>query len=168
MKMKATVNNNVFDVEKSDNGLTYMVNNKLNDADIQPLGNNAFHILWHNKGYRAEVMTIDRIDKMVTMKINGQLYEVKLSDRFDVLLHEMGLDKLATKKVLDIKAPMPGLVVKVLIEKGVQVNEGDSLLILEAMKMENVIKASCTATVTSVNILPGQKVEKGELLIGLI
>jgi len=113
------------------------------------------------------VMTIDRTEKMVTMKINGQQYEVKLSDRFDVLLHEMGLDKLVTKKVLDIKAPMPGLVVKVLVEKGAQVNEGDSLLILEAMKMENIIKAAATATVTSVNIKPGQKVEKGELLIGL-
>ena len=62
---------------------------------------------------------------------------------------------------------MPGLVVKVLVEKGMQVNEGDSLLILEAMKMENIIKAASTATVTSVNIKPGQKVEKGELLIGL-
>lgn len=165
--MKATVNNTVFDVEKSNDGLSYMVNNTLNDANIQPLGNNTFHILWHNKGYRAEVMTINRIEKMVTMKINGQHFEVKLNDRFDVLLQEMGLDKLVAKKVLDIKAPMPGLVVKVLVEKGMQVNEGDSLLILEAMKMENVIKASGTATVTSVNIKPGQKVEKGELLIGM-
>jgi biotin carboxyl carrier protein len=165
--MKATVNNMEFDIEKSDDGLTFMVNNKLNDADIQSLGNNSFHILWHNKGYRAEVMTIDRAEKKVTMKINGQRYEVKLNDRFDALLHEMGFDKLVATKVLDIKAPMPGLVVKVLIEKGMQVNEGDSLLILEAMKMENVIKAAGTATVTSVNIKPGQKVEKGELLIGL-
>lgn len=149
--MKATINNTEFDVEKSDDRLTYMVNNKLIDADIQPLGNNTFHILWHNKGYRAEVMTIDHTEKMVTMKINNQQLEVKLSDRFDVLLHEMGLDKLVTKKYLDIKAPMPGLVVKVLVEKGMQVNEGDSLLILEAMKMENIIKAASTATVTSAN-----------------
>ena len=88
--MKATINNTEFDVEKSDDGLTYMVNNKLIDADIQPLGNNTFHILWNNKCYRAEVMTIDHTEKMVTMKINNQQLEVKLSDRFDVLLHEMG------------------------------------------------------------------------------
>jgi biotin carboxyl carrier protein len=60
---------------------------------------------------------------------------------------------------------MPGLVIKLLAEPGTKVQKGDPLLILEAMKMENVIKAIGDATVKSVGVTQGEAVEKGHLLI---
>jgi biotin carboxyl carrier protein len=62
---------------------------------------------------------------------------------------------------------MPGMILKVLVEPGQLINKGDGLLILEAMKMENVLKASGTATVKSIKVDERTAVEKGAVLIEL-
>lgn len=64
-----------------------------------------------------------------------------------------------------VKAPMPGLVVKVLIEPGAAVTPGQGLVVLEAMKMENEIKATAAGVVDTVPVRPGQAVEKGAALV---
>jgi pyruvate carboxylase subunit B len=66
-----------------------------------------------------------------------------------------------------IRAPMPGLVVRVLVERGASVSAGAGLVVLEAMKMENELKAAAAATVTQVLVRPGQAVEKGQTLVVL-
>ncbi|HNM32873.1 MAG TPA: biotin/lipoyl-binding protein, partial [Chitinophagales bacterium] len=63
------------------------------------------------------------------------------------------------------KAPMPGLVLDILVEAGQAVNKGDNLIILEAMKMENIIKASGSGTVKSIHVQKKDAVEKNQLLI---
>ena len=60
---------------------------------------------------------------------------------------------------------MPGKIVKVLTAEGAVVNQGDTLLILEAMKMENEIKAGCDGVVKTVNVSEGQAIESGHLMI---
>jgi biotin carboxyl carrier protein len=60
---------------------------------------------------------------------------------------------------------MPGKIVKVLTTEGAVVNQGDTLLILEAMKMENEIKAGCDGVVKTVNVSEGQAIESGHLMI---
>jgi biotin carboxyl carrier protein len=62
---------------------------------------------------------------------------------------------------------MPGMILKVLVEPGQQISKGDGLLILEAMKMENVLKASTDATVKSIKAIERTAVEKGAILIEL-
>ena len=64
-----------------------------------------------------------------------------------------------------VKAPMPGLVVKILVEPGAAVAAGQGLVVLEAMKMENEIKAASAGVVESVAVQPGQAVEKGAALV---
>ena len=64
-----------------------------------------------------------------------------------------------------LKAPMPGLVVKINIENGQSVNKGDGLIIVEAMKMENELKASHAGTIKQVMIENGQSVEKNQVLV---
>ena len=64
-----------------------------------------------------------------------------------------------------LKAPMPGLVVRVLVAPGVQVESGQGLIVLEAMKMENELRAPAAGTVRSVSVIPGQAVEKGQALV---
>ena len=72
--------------------------------------------------------------------MNGTNYELKAKTRFDELLKQMGMENLASQKVKDLKAPMPGLVLDILVSEGQAISKGDAILILEAMKMETTIK----------------------------
>jgi biotin carboxyl carrier protein len=64
-----------------------------------------------------------------------------------------------------LKAPMPGLVVRVHVEAGASVAVGAGVVVLEAMKMENELRAAMTATVRAVRVKPGEAVEKGQVLV---
>jgi biotin carboxyl carrier protein len=68
---------------------------------------------------------------------------------------------------LEIHAPMPALVGRLLVAAGDEVQAGQPLLVLEAMKMENEIKAHRDARVKEIVVVPGHTVEKGQLLIVL-
>ncbi|HEY0608782.1 MAG TPA: acetyl-CoA carboxylase biotin carboxyl carrier protein subunit [Chitinophaga sp.] len=130
-----------------------------------PAGN--YSILMDGRSYTAQVLNIDREAKMVTLEIDHQLYEVAIEEPIDQLLAAMGIKDALTHKVNDIKAPMPGLVLKVLVEPGQTIRKGDPVLVLEAMKMENVFKSAADAIVKAIKVAPGTAVEKGEVLIVL-
>jgi len=83
----------------------------------------------------------------------------------DLLLEKMGIANLETVQVNDLKAPMPGLILDILVTPGQTVKKGDQLLILEAMKMENVLKAPGDGVVASIEVEKGKSVEKGQILI---
>ena len=124
-----------------------------------------FHILKDNKAYRAEIEHVDFAKKIFNIKINGNRHVIKIEDHFDQLVNQLGLSVVNTQKASDIKAPMPGLVLEVSVEVGQTVKEGDGLLILEAMKMENVIKSVGEGEIKAIHIEQGKAVEKGQLLI---
>jgi biotin carboxyl carrier protein len=90
---------------------------------------------------------------------------VQLKDRYDELLHELGMDKVSSKKFNDLKSPMPGMVMKLEVQVGDEVKKGDALLVLEAMKMENLLKAQGSGKVKLIKVKAGDKVEKNERLI---
>jgi biotin carboxyl carrier protein len=75
------------------------------------------------------------------------------------------MDKLMGNKANLLKAPMPGLVLKVLVTEGQAVKKGDGLLILEAMKMENIIKASSDGMVKKIHIEEKNIVDKNQKMI---
>ena len=106
----------------------------------------------------------DSLGKM-TVKVSGVEREVVLLDERALILDKMGMSAGDTSEELDLCAPMPGKVLSVLVKPGDTVQHGDSLLVLEAMKMENVIKSSVSATVEEVPANAGSAVEKGELLV---
>ncbi len=135
--------------------------------DIQPLPNKSFSIIANNKSYVAFLENVDRARKTMDLRIENSVYTIKIQEPIDLLLEKMGLDISKTQKVEPVKAPMPGLILKVLVTEGQAIKKGDPVLILEAMKMENVFKASSDATVKAIKITEGQAVEKGEVLIEL-
>ena len=112
-----------------------LINGELFAWDIAKISEGYFHILHKNKSYRAEVVKADRAAKTFHLKINN------------------------------VKAPMPGLVIDMKVKAGDVVKAGDPLLILEAMKMENILKAVAEATVKNVKVKKGDSVEKGQVLI---
>lgn len=160
---KAIVNKNSFDITSNEDSL--MVNGVLLNWDLVKISDGYFHILLNNKSFRAEVVKVDESAKTFCFKINGRLYTVELKNKFDILLEKMGMNSGVTGKVNNIKAPMPGLIIDLRVKEGDRVTTGDPLLILEAMKMENIIKASGEGIVKSVKVKKGDSVEKNQVLI---
>ncbi len=135
------------------------------ELDIIADGDGVFHILKNQKSYKAEIQSVDYLTKTFTFKINGSIHTAKINDMYDRLIDQLGMKVGVAQKVGDIKAPMPGLVIEVAVEVGQTVAKGDKVLILEAMKMENVIKAAGDGIVKAIHTTKGQPVEKGQLLI---
>ncbi len=138
-----------------------------NALDIVAGQNGVEHILLNNVAYRAEVDSVDFAAKTFRIKINGNLYRVTISDRYDQLIHQMGLSRTSVQKINEIKAPMPGLVLEISVQPGDAIAKGDKVLILEAMKMENVLKSPGDGVVKTIRAVKGAAVVKGQVLIEL-
>jgi len=161
---KVTVNEKMlFNIEER-NAKTF-VNDQEIELDFSKISSSLTHILHQYKSYNVEVIEINHQDKTCKVKINGRVYETKVENQFDQLLKQMGLDSLVSNKVAEIKAPMPGLVLKVLVEEHAEVKKGDNLLVLEAMKMENILKSTTDGTISKVAVKQGDKVEKNQILL---
>ncbi|WBA40592.1 biotin/lipoyl-containing protein [Hymenobacter canadensis] len=133
--------------------------------DLVVLGPGRFHVLHDGRSYVAEVVSADYATKSFQFKLNGQQLEVQAKDRFDLLLDKLGMNNAAASKVNELKAPMPGLIVDIRVAPGQQVQKGDPLLVLEAMKMENILKAPGDGTVGAIKIGLRDNVTKGQVLI---
>lgn len=152
-----------FNIERKDEKT--FIDSKEFVFDLKQIKDNIFHILHENKSYTAELVSINQQEKKAKVKINGNEYDVSLQDKYAELLETMGMNHSTKNSIPALKAPMPGMVLDILIKVGDQVNKGDSLLILEAMKMENIIKSSTTEIIKSIEIEKGSTVEKDQLLL---
>ena len=99
------------------------------------------------------------------MKVNNTVYNVAIADYLDQLIKDMGFEVGASKHVNDIKAPMPGLILDISVSQGQEVKENDTLLILEAMKMENVLTSPRDGVIKTISVAKGDAVDKNQLLI---
>jgi biotin carboxyl carrier protein len=152
-----------FSVSRKDGKLT--INDAQVDADIASIGTSQFHVLHNQHSYNVEVVDFDATAKTAEIKVNGNTYSVTSKDQFDILLEQLGFNHLNAGAISDLKAPMPGMVLKVFVKEGDAIQKGENLFVLEAMKMENIIKAPADAIVKTVKIKAGDKVEKGQVLI---
>lgn len=124
-----------------------------------------WHVLLTGNSYRVLITHVDREEKEVKLVINGKKAQVKLTTEMDRLLAKLGMGTAKGKRAAFIKAPMPGMIYSIRVNEGDVVKKGDAVLILEAMKMENVIKAPGDGVIKQIHLKPGVTVEKGQLLI---
>jgi biotin carboxyl carrier protein len=143
---------------------SFEVNGQLIKPDLVKISDTRYHLLLNEKSYRLTILE-QKSGKELVIEVNGNRYMVNVQDQYDLLLHDLGMDKSLSAQAEDVKAPMPGLVIDVLVKEGEQVLKDTPLLILEAMKMENVLKAAADATVGRINIKAKDAVEKGQVLI---
>jgi len=106
-----------------------------------------------------------RNSKTAVILIDGVRYDVELTDKYDELLMDLGMEVGASAKMKTLNAPMPGLVLDIMVESGQEVAQGEPLVILEAMKMENVIKSPGAGVVQKITVTKSQTVEKNEILV---
>ncbi|MHA4893990.1 acyl-CoA carboxylase biotin carboxyl carrier protein subunit [Pedobacter sp. PWIIR3] len=162
--MKAKVNGRYAHEIEADNAVLSIDGQEITIDYIQLQGQHA-NILYKDRSYNIEFISTERSGKLCSIKVNGNTYTVELQDKYDLLLQQLGMDSLQSVKVKDVKAPMPGLVLNIFAEAGAEVKKGDNLLVLEAMKMENMIKSPADGQIKSVLIEKGSKVEKNQVLV---
>jgi acetyl/propionyl-CoA carboxylase alpha subunit len=161
--------NKSFEFITNTNGVTgeTTVDDEKIEADISRIKENLFHLIIKNKSFTAEVISTDYKAREFKIRVNNNVYTVEAEDKYDELLRKMGFDTKNNLKADNIKAPMPGLVLEIKVTDGQKISKGDAVVVLEAMKMENILKAASDGTVKRVAVAKGDKVEKNDLLIEL-
>ena len=156
------VNNSNFEIHKIADRL--VLNDSNINYDIITLPNGDYHMTLDNKSYIIKVLNKNTSTGTLTLLINGRTVSTTLQNKLAKLLKIMGMES-GKRKLKDLKAPMPGLVLNVLIQVGDEVTEGQEIIILEAMKMENVIKSPQDGIIQSIAVQNQDKVEKNQILI---
>ncbi|MBU2903245.1 acetyl-CoA carboxylase biotin carboxyl carrier protein subunit [Arenibacter algicola] len=133
--------------------------------DIVPIGNQQFHALRHNRSYKIKILNTDYANKTMTIEVNGDSYAMVLADEYDQMVDKMGLLSTKTHKINNIKAPMPGLIIDVMAKAGQKVEAGTPLIVLSAMKMENIITSPGEGVVKKIEVNVNDAVDKGQLII---
>ena len=127
-----------------------------------------FQVLKGGISYQITPLSESTNSKTQQLQVNHLNLDLKILNPLDQQVDSMGLSNLDEHKSKDIIAPMPGLILDIMCKEGDEINEGDSLLILEAMKMENVIKAEGSGTISKINKSVGDSVEKGKIIIEIV
>ena len=156
-----------FHLRINDKHDRFITEDQASELDIVSPEPGVYHILNDGKRYLARLEKLDFAGKTIHLRVNEMPYRIRLYDRFDELVRKMGLTTAVIHKVRDIKAPMPGMVLDIMAAPGQEVVHGDALLVLEAMKMENVIKSPGEGVIKAIKVEKGKAVDKGEVLIEL-
>ena len=143
----------------------HMEESDLQAVDILSTGANGYHVLENKVPYHVKITESDFNEKRYTVKVNSGVYQVTISDQLDQLIDKMGFATSSSKDIGAIEAPMPGLILDINVRVGQAVNEDDPLVILEAMKMENVITSPRDGVIKNVAVEKGEAVDKKHVLI---
>lgn len=157
-------NRNVSITYRAGETLTGSIDGKTFEADLSVDGR-FMHLLKDGKSWNAEILSYDKESRSVSLLLNGKPIVLQVNTSLDELMERMGFADAGARKIAELKAPMPGLVLALKAEEGQEVKKGDPLLVLEAMKMENIIKASADVMVKQIKVKQGQAVEKNQVLI---
>lgn len=140
------------------NGIPFLI-------DRREIAAGKSHWIKDDKSYNVELVHLEHESKSATIKVNGHTYNVQLKDRYDDLIKSLGMENSNAHKVASLKAPMPSMVLDILVKEGDSIEKDTPLLILEAMKMENVIKSPTAGSIKKIHAIKGSAVEKNSVLM---
>lgn len=146
------------EVRESRGRYAVTIGGKALDLDLARIGGHDFSVLIDGASHDA---TIEKTAEGFAVLFRGDRFDVELKDA----IKGAALGRSGPRGPLKLNAPMPGKIVKVLVSVGDTVEVGRGVLVMEAMKMENELKASRAGTVQEIKVLEGQAVETGALLI---
>ncbi len=163
MKYVTTINDTRFEIEiEKDGRLT--VNGEPREVDFLALGPSLYSILMEHKSYEV---VIEEREGSYELLMQGRLYTGDVLDERALLLASRRGELGVESGELSIKAPMPGLIVAISVAEGQEVTKGQTVVILESMKMQNELKAPRDGVVQRISVQAGQTVEHNKLLITL-
>ncbi|MCA0932530.1 biotin/lipoyl-binding protein [Lutimonas saemankumensis] len=138
---------------------------EIENLDVFDHGENQLHLIFDNESVVAKVIEKDFLQRKYKIQIDSNFYEITIPHPLDDLIKEMGYSSGSSKIIDSIKAPMPGSIIEIKVKEGQKVKEGETLLILEAMKMENAITSPKDTVIKELFVKEGESVDKNKLLI---
>ena len=133
--------------------------------DWKQLAPGVFDVRMGNRNVRVERMDGPDAKGNVTIRVNGVVQALQILGPQQLLLESMGMSTNVETQEKQVESPMPGKILQVMVTPGTAVDEGDPLLVLEAMKMENVIRAPRSGVIAGVEAQVGEAVEKAATLV---
>jgi biotin carboxyl carrier protein len=138
-------------------GVTYPI-------DLRAIDEATFSLLIDNASHEA---LVEKSNGGIDVQLRGRLYTARVEDERASRLSRSGGGLHAGSGEVTIKSPMPGLIVAVAVSDGQAVKKGQTVVVLESMKMENELKAPRDGIIASIKIAPRQSVEQGQPLVVL-
>ncbi len=117
------------------------------------------------KKFNCKILKHNNEDQSYIIKVNGNISTIRIMKPAEQTAEKLGINKNTTLNVNTLKAPMPGLILEILVTKSATVKKGDPIIILEAMKMENSIKSPQDGVIDEISIQKQDKVEKNQILL---
>ncbi len=162
--LQVQVNKQTIIQTDQQNGV-FTLNGKDFPVDIVKIDDQKFHLINNHKSYNCEIISSNPTEKELIIRVNGNEYALSYKNDIDLLLEKMGISTLSEVKINEVKAPMPGMVLRILVAVGDEVKKGDPILVLESMKMENVLKSPGNGVVDQIICQQGKSVEKADVLL---
>ena len=131
------------------------INQEKNEIILQK-GSQKFH---------CKILKKNNKDQLFVIKINGNISTIRIVKAVEKTIEKLGINKKSQQNINILKAPMPGLILKLMVKVGDQIKKGEALIILEAMKMENILSSPVDGTIKGIKVKPQQTVEKNNVLI---
>jgi len=163
MQFESTIDDRSFDVEIDHENHSATVDGKEMTYELISQSNGCILFRTGTKLYIIDNIEVDKHN--ISFSIDGKFVKTVVKDEQELLLERLGFstDELASVGLLE--APMPGKILELLVAEGDEVEEGQPVVILEAMKMENELKAPATGTVASVSVTESDNVEKNQTIL---
>lgn len=165
MKYYATIDEQTSEIEINQKG-ELCIDGKCEAVDFQRIGGSSvYSLLLRNASYEA---LVEARDDCYEVLVQGTLYRIRVQDERMRRLAQAARGFAPPSGEIAIRAPIPGLIVAVPVENGQAIEEGEVLVILESMKMENELKAPRAGVVSQVRVQSGQSVEQHETLVAIM
>ena len=162
MPLQIRLGDRAFDLHRDGDALT--LDGEPLDARFERLGPNSGLLILDGQ---THLITFEQEGEHIRITTGGFRQDAVVKDETALLLEQFGFDGADSVAGREVHAPMPGLVLQVLVEPGQVVEEGQGLVVLEAMKMENELRAPLSGSVAAIHVAPGDTVGKNVLLVEL-
>lgn len=164
MKYVTTIEDKEFEIEIVDEHHIH-IGGRLLTVDFESVsGQPVFSLIVDGKSYESYVYQGDEDWEVL---LRGRQFQVKIEDEREKRLKAAAGGGVAEGGEFHLKAPMPGLVVSVLVEEGQEIKKGQVMLILESMKMQNELKAPRDGTLGRIRVKAGESVEQKQTLLSM-
>jgi pyruvate carboxylase subunit B len=157
-----SLNKRKYSIKLSEDGEAEINGRKVN-VELSHINNSAFLLKVNDNPYEIAANKLE--NGRYGFLVEGCYFDTLVRTKLQETADELMKNKMRESHKAEFKAPMPGLVLKIKKQLGEQVNIGEPLVILEAMKMENELRATSSGTITSVKVKEGESVEKGALIM---
>jgi len=149
------------------NGTEVVVDGERLSASLESIEGTPIRLLRIGDRVHRVLVKRDGARGNYVLDVDGWQFSAEAHDERTRAIRDLAAAARATSGPSPLVAPMPGLVVRVLVREGDEVAAGQGLVVVEAMKMENELRASVAARVSAVRAVPGTAVEKGAVLVEL-